>query len=113
MANKKQTKEIKLPKVELKEGNIRITGDKLVLGLNVDKDIDKSKDRSNVSIENPVIDIATDEQFREDLMAIIMVLVDVTSAKQGGMAGPKAITKAIKDYKKAYKDFKKEEAEEK
>ena len=100
MADKKETKETTAPKVELKEGNITITGDELNLGVKA------------VNIKNPVVSIPYNKEVLDDLASILLLLADVTNAKQGGLAGPETIKKVLKDYKKAYKDFKKEEAEE-
>ena len=106
MADKKETT---APKVEIKEGNITITGDELDLGL-----IDKSKDiKTNMRIRNPVVSIPYNKEVLDDMASILMLLADITNAKNGGLAGPEAIKKVLKGYKEAYKEFKKEEAEEK
>lgn len=71
--------------MESKEGKIRIKCDKLVLGLDMDKDmdkvIDKRKDRSNLSIENPVIDIPTNKKFRENRISVLLVIANITEKR--------------------------------
>ncbi len=107
MTDKKETKEISLPKVKLTGGNIRITGEELELGVR-DKDIvDKGKD-VNVRLKNPVIELPTDKELIEELIPTLWMLADVTNAKQGGLAGAETIKKLFKEYKNAYKEHKKE-----
>ncbi len=109
MTGKKETKGIKLPKVELKEGNITITGDELNLGV---KEKDKGFDKdTNMNIKNPVIAIPYNKEVIEDIASILLMLVDVTNAKQGGLAGPESIKKVFKEYREAYRGYKKEDAE--
>ena len=98
MANK----ETKTPKIELSEGDIKITGDRLVLGLNVDKE--KSKDRSNMSIENPVISLQTDREFREDLISILLTIANLSEKE----FSPEEIVKLFKKHKELYKNYKQE-----
>jgi len=108
MADKKETT---APKVELKEGNITITGKKLSMGVK-DNSNKKFDVESNIVIDDPVVSIPYNKEVLDDLASILLLLADVTNAKQGGLAGPETIKKVLKDYKKAYKDFKKEGAEE-
>ncbi|ODS36128.1 hypothetical protein BEH94_01850 [Candidatus Altiarchaeales archaeon WOR_SM1_SCG] len=85
MADKKETT---APKVELKEGNITITGDELDLGF-------KEDTQANMRIKNPVVSIPYNKEVLDDMASILMLLADITNAKNGGLAGPEAIKKVL------------------
>ena len=102
MTDKKETK------IELKEGNITITGKKLSMGVK-----DNSNVESNIVIDDPLVSIPYNKDVLEDMAPIILMLADITAAKQGDLAGPEIITKVFKGYKEAYKGYKEEEAKNK
>jgi len=96
----------KQPKLELKEGNIKITGDRLVLGL----DIDKSTDKSNIAIEKPVVELPFNEKVVEDLISSILLAANLSRKE---IADMKTLKKLFNEHREAYRELKKESAEEK
>jgi len=96
MPDKKETK------VELKEGNIKITGDRLVLGLDIDK--------SNIAIEKPVVELPFNEKVVEDLISSILLAANLSRKE---IADTKTLKKLFNEHRGAYRELKKESAEEK
>ncbi len=100
MADKKETKEINAPKLELSEGDIKITGEELDLGF--------QETQTNMRIKNPVISIPYNKEVLDDLISAALTPGNLYEKE----SRPEDVVKLFKKNKELYKNYKQEESKE-
>ena len=97
-----ESEEGKPMKVDIGEGNIRITGDRLILGGDLSSE--------NLTIENPVIEIPANKDPLDELIPAMWTIAGLTG---NDIFQPQLVKRAFKGYQKAYRQHKKESSEKK
>ena len=100
MAKKKtsESEEGKPMKVDIREGNIRITGDRLILSGDLGSE--------NLTIENPVIEVPAGRELLDELIPALWTIAGLTG---NNVFHPGSVKKAFKSYQKVYREHKKEQ----